>query len=94
MPKYCTKLTVTASQKNPEASKCSDLDSINLITNEFKIVATILRRRVEMTFEEALVEREDQVGFRREEEAENAIAMLRIISVRTLDMDEELWLAS
>jgi hypothetical protein len=37
---------------------------------------------------------EDQFGFRRGQGTRDTTGMLRIISERTLDVDEELWLAS
>ena len=57
-------------------------------THTAKIVAKILRRRIEKKIEDVL--REDQFGFRRGKGTRNAIGMLRIISERTLEIDEEL----
>jgi hypothetical protein len=48
----------------------------------------ILRRRIERKTEDALGE--DQFGFRRGKGTRDAIGMLRIISERTLVIDEEL----
>ena len=53
-----------------------------------KIVAKILRRRIENKIEDVLGE--DQFGFRRGKGTRDAIGMLRIISERTLEIDEEL----
>jgi hypothetical protein len=52
------------------------------------IVAKILRRRIERKIEDVLGE--DQSGFRRGKGTRDAIGMLRIISERTLEIDEEL----
>jgi hypothetical protein len=53
-----------------------------------KIVAKILRRRIEKKIEDVLGE--DEFGFRRGKGTRDAIGMLRIISERTLEIDEEL----
>jgi hypothetical protein len=50
-------------------------------------VARILRRRIERKIEDALGE--DQFGFRRGKGTRYAIGKLRILSERTLDIDEE-----
>jgi len=75
-----------ALKKKPQATKCSDNRTISLITHTAKIVAKILRRRVEKKIEEVL---EDQFGFRRGKGTRDAIGMLRI-SEHTLEIDEEL----
>jgi hypothetical protein len=59
-----------------------------MIFSPEKIVASILRRRTERKIEDALGD--DQFGFRRGNGTRDAIGMLRIISERTLDIDEEL----
>jgi len=53
-----------------------------------KIVAKILRRRIERKIEAVLGE--DQFGFRRGKGTRDAIGMLRIIAERTLGIDAEL----
>jgi len=53
-----------------------------------KTVAKILRIRLEKKIED--VRGEDQFGFRRGKGTRDAIGMLRIISERTLEIDEEL----
>jgi hypothetical protein len=53
-----------------------------------KIVARILRRRIERKTDDALGE--DQLGFRRGKGIRDAIGMLRKISERILDRDGEL----
>jgi hypothetical protein len=60
----------------------------HLIIHTAKMVARILRRRIERRTEDALGE--DQFGFRRGKGTRDAIGMLRIISERTLDIDVEL----
>jgi hypothetical protein len=79
---------VIALEKEPAATKCSKHYTISLITNTAKIVARIRRRMIEKKIENVLVE--DQFGFRREKGTRDAIGILRIISERTLDIDEEL----
>ena len=51
-----------------------------------KIVAKILRRRIQKQIEDVLAE--DHFGFRRGKGARYAIGMLRIILERTLEIDE------
>ena len=58
------------------------------IAHTAKIVTKIIRRRIEKKIEEVLGE--DQFGFRRGNGTRNAIGMLRIISERTLEIDEDL----
>jgi len=87
-PKDFTEVTMIALKKKPQATKCSDHRTISLIAHTAKIVAKILRRRIEKKIEDVLGE--DQFGFRRRKETRDAIWMLRIISERTLEIDEEL----
>jgi hypothetical protein len=77
-----------ALKKEPRATKCRDHRTISIIAHASKIVARILRRRIERKTED--VDGEDQFGFRRGKGTRDAIGMLRIISERTLDIDEEL----
>ena len=81
-------LTMIALKKKPQATKCSDHQTISLIAHTAKIVAKILRRRIEKKIEDVL--EEDQFEFRRGKGTRAAIGMLRIISERTLEIDEEL----
>jgi hypothetical protein len=80
---------MTALKKKPKATKCSDYRTISLIAHAAKIVGRILRRRIEWKTEDELGE--EQFGFRRGKATRDAIGMLRIISERTLDIDEELY---
>jgi hypothetical protein len=59
-PKDFIEVTMIALKKKPQATKCSDHRAISLIA---KIVAKILRRRIEKKIEDVLGE--DQFGFRR-----------------------------
>jgi hypothetical protein len=87
-PKDFTEGTMITLKKKPQATKCSDHRTISLIAHTAKIVTKILRRRIKKKIED--VHREDQFGFRRGKGTRNAIGMLRIISERTLEIDEEL----
>jgi len=87
-PKDFTEVTMIALKKKPQATKCSDHRTISLIAHTAKIVAKILTRRIENKIEDILGE--DQSGFRRGKGTRDAIGMLRIISERTFDIDEEL----
>jgi len=77
-----------ALKKMPQATKCSDHRTISLTAHTAKIVARIHRRRIEKKIEGVLGE--DQFGFRRGKGTRDAIGMLRIISERALEIDEEL----
>ena len=79
-----------SSKKKPQDTKCSDHCSISLIARTVRIVAKILRRRIERKIEDVL--REDQFGFRRGKGTRDAFGMLRIISERTLETDGELYM--
>jgi hypothetical protein len=74
--------------KKPKATKCSDYCTISIIAHTAKIVPRILKRRIIRKTEDALGE--DQFRFRRGKGSRDAIGMLRIISERTLVIDEEL----
>jgi len=62
-PKDFTEVTMIALKKKSQATKCSDHRTISPITHTAKIIAKILRRRIERKIENVLGE--DQVGFRR-----------------------------
>jgi hypothetical protein len=85
-PRDLIEVTMIALKKKPKATKCSDHRTISIITHAAKIVARILRRRIERKTEDALGE--DQFGFRRGKGTRDAIGMLRIILERTLIIDD------
>jgi hypothetical protein len=87
-PKDFTEVTMIALKKKSQATKCSEHRTIGLIAHKAKIVAKILRRRIEKKIEDILGE--DQFGFGRDNGTRDAIGMLRIISERTLEVDEDL----
>jgi hypothetical protein len=87
-PKDFTEDTMIALKKKPQATKYNDHRTISLIAYTAKIVAKILRRRIEKKIEDVLGE--DQFEFRRGKGTRDAIWLLRIISERTLEIDEEL----
>jgi len=87
-PKDFTEVTMIALKKKPQATKCSDHRTINLIPYTANILAKILRRRIEKKIEDVLGE--DQFGFRRGKGTGNATGMLRIISERILEIEKEL----
>ena len=74
-------------KKKTKATKCSDYHTISLIAHTAKIIAKILRRRIEKKIEDVLGE--DQFGVRRGKGTRDAIGMMKIIE-RTLEIDEEL----
>jgi hypothetical protein len=75
-----------AINKKPKLTKCSDHRTMSLIAHAAKIVATMLRRRIEKKIEDVLG---DQFGFRIGKGIRDAIEMLRI-SERPLEIGEEL----
>jgi len=77
-----------ALKKKTQATKCSDYRTVSLIANTAKIIAKVLRRRIERKIEDVIGE--DQFGFRRGKETRVAIEMMRIIAERTLVINEEL----
>jgi hypothetical protein len=52
LPKDFTEVTMIALKKKPHATKCSDHHPVSLITHTVKIVAKILRRRIEKKIED------------------------------------------
>ena len=77
-----------ALKKKTQATKCSEHRTISLIAHTAKIIAKILRSRIESKIEDELGE--DKFGFRRGKGTRNAIGMMRIIAERTLEIDEKL----
>jgi hypothetical protein len=77
-----------ALMKKSKATKCSDHRTISLTAHTAKILAKIIRRRIDRKIEDILGE--DQFGFRRGKGTMDAIRMMRIIAERTLEIDEEL----
>jgi hypothetical protein len=53
-PKDFMEVTMIALKKKPQATKCSNHCTISLITHTAKIVAKILRRRIEKKIEDVL----------------------------------------
>ena len=82
-------VTMSALKKKPQATRCSDHSTISLIAHTAKIVAKILRRRIEKKIEDVLGE--DQLEFRRGKGTTDANSLPIIISERTLEIDEELY---
>jgi hypothetical protein len=87
-PRDFIEVTMIALKIKPKATKCSDHCIISIIAYTAKIVVRILRRRIERKTEDAFGE--DQFGFRRGKGTRDAVGMLRIISERTLVIEEEL----
>ena len=88
MTKDFTEVTMIALKKKTQATKCSNHRTMSLIAQIVKIIAKILRRRIERKIEDVLGE--DQFGFRRGKGTRDAIGMMRIISERTLEIDKGL----
>jgi len=76
-PKDFTEVTFIALKKKPQATKFSNHCTISLIAHTAKVVAQILRRRIEKRIDDVLGE--DQFGFGRGKGTRDAIGMLRII---------------
>jgi len=86
-PQDLTEVTMITLKKT-KATKCSDYRTISLIAHTAKIIAKILRGRIEKKIEDVLGE--EQFGFRRGKGTRDAIGMMRIIAERPLEIDEEL----
>ena len=67
-----------ALKKKTKATKCSDCRTISLIAHTAKIIAKILRGRIEKKMEDVLGE--DHFGFRRRKGTRYPIGMMRIIT--------------
>jgi hypothetical protein len=80
--------TMIALTKKQPAIKCKNHRTFSLIAHTVKIIAKILRKRIERKIEDVLGE--DQFGFRKGKVTRGAIGKLRIILERTLEMDVEL----
>ena len=65
-PKDFTEITIIALKKKPQATKCSDHRTISLIAHTAKIVAKILRRRIEKKIEDVLGEDHLDLGKEKE----------------------------
>ena len=87
-PKDFTEVTMIALKKKTQTTKCSDHHTISLISHTAKIIANIVRRRIERKIKDVLGG--DQFGFRRGKETRDATGMMRKIAERTLEIDEEL----
>jgi hypothetical protein len=81
-PRDFIQVTMVNLKKKYKPTKCSDHRTVSLIAHTTKIVARIIRRRIERKTEDALGE--DQFGFRRGKGTTDAIGMLRIISEGSL----------
>jgi len=75
-----------ALKKKSEATKCSNRRTVGLIALAAKLVARMLRRRIEKKIEDVLGEH--QFGFRRGRGTRHTAVMKRI-SEQALDIDEE-----
>ena len=87
-PKDFMEVTMIALKKKPQATKCSDHCTMSLIIHTAKTVAKIRRGRIGKKIEDVLGE--DQFGFKRGKGTREASGMPRIMSERTLEIDEEL----
>jgi len=69
-PKDFTEVAIIALKKKPQATERSEHRTIGLIAYTEKIVAKILRKRIERTIEDVLGE--DEFGFRKGKGTRNA----------------------
>ena len=77
-PKHFTVVTMIALKKKAQATKCKGHRIISLIAHTTKIIAKILRRRIERKIEAVLGE--DEFGFRRGKGTRYAIGIKRIVA--------------
>lgn len=80
---------MTLLNQKPKATKCSVNCTISLIPYTAKIVARILRRRIEKQLRIQL--KKNQFQIRRETGKRDANVMGRILSLRNLDIAEEMY---
>ena len=86
--KDCIEVTMIALKKKPKATKCSSHLTVSLVAHRAKIAVRLPRRRMERKIKNML--EEDQLGCRGGKGPRDAVRILRILSERTLDKDEEL----
>ena len=77
-PKDFTEVIIIGLKMKTQATKYSDHRTISRIAYTTKIIAKILRRRIERKIEDVLGE--DQFGFRRGKGTRDVIGMMRIIA--------------
>ena len=87
-PNDFTEVTMIALKKKPEVTKCSDHRTVSFFAHTVKIVAMVLRRRVERKIVDVLGEY--QFRMIRGKGTRDAIGMLRIITEGTMEIDEEI----
>jgi hypothetical protein len=76
-------------KKKTKATKCSDHRTISLISHTAKIIAKVLKRRIERKFDDILGE--DQFGFRRGKGTRDAIGMMSFEMWRWRRMEKISW---
>ena len=76
-PKVFLGVTMIALPKKNQANKCSDNRKISLISHTGKIVARILRKRLESKIEDVI--ELGQFGFRKGKGTRDAIGLMRIM---------------
>jgi len=77
-----------ALKEKKQATKGRDHRTVSLIAHTAKIIAKILKRRIDRKIEDVLGV--DQFGFRRGKGTRGANGTMRVVAERTLEIDEEL----
>ena len=76
-------------EKKANTNKCEEHRTISLISHASKIMLKVLHRRLEAKAEEYLGE--DQFGFRRGKGTREAIAMMRVLSERNIEHNQDIY---
>ena len=78
-------------EKKPNATECADFRTISLICHASKIMLRILTKRLTSKVESQHYLGDDQFGFRKQKGTRDAIAAMRLMSERSLQHDQEMF---
>ena len=78
-------------KKKPNATGCEDHRTISLLTHAAKIMLRIMTKRVQAKVEKDRDLGDDQYGFRKGRGTRDAIGALRIITERSFEHDQEIY---
>ena len=83
------KTVIILLEKKPKATECSDFRTISLISHACKIVLKILTSRIEAKSRDFIGD--DQFGFRKGLGTREAIASLRTVCERSIELDQDVY---
>jgi retron-type reverse transcriptase len=79
-------------KKKKNATKCEDYRTISLLTHASKILLKIMAKRVQAKAEADKCLGEDQFGFRKGTGTRDAIGALRVLTERSLEHNQEIYI--